>query len=1172
MAKKPTYEELEQKVKEFENVAFECKRAEEKLIASEKLYKEAQLLARMGHWKYDPQEDILIWSDELYSIFEIDKDAGPVSIGVFIERIHPEDRDAIRGQVEKGESYRSEYRIVVDNGVVKHIREEVLIVHQEDGKSLIMKGTAQDITSQKQTEEALRASEEKFRRLVEGQGEAIYRMSLPDGKYEYMSPAAKKVFGYSAEEFLENPLIIRKVIHPDFAEYFKEKWADLIEGKVPPTYKYKILDPEGNERWIIQSNTGIFDDSGNIIAIEGLSRDITKRVQAEEALQESESKLRATLDAAAFPIVIVDSNDDKVYFWSQSAVSLFGHTAPTASEWFQLAYPDPDYRRQVIERWKPFLDIARESGKPVYTGEYQITCKDGSVRICELYATFLPDNLIVTFNDITERKRAEEALREKENKINILYNNSPDMYTSVSAYDASILLCNETLLNKTGYSREELIGFPIFKLYHDDCMTEVKKTFQEFVETGVIKDRELTLKRKDGSKIDVSLNVNAIRGQAGEIKYSVSSWRDITQRKQAELKLIKAKHKAEEGEKRFRAFIEQSPVAIALYNLDGTGMYANQKYLEVLGLKSLGDFIGRSAHEYFAPQFREESKERSRRRLLGLPVPLEFESIALHSDGSEFPMHVAVGAIKLSADETVNISFIANISERKQAEEALRESEERYRKILENVLVGVYQVTVDGKFLFANKKMMEMFGYSSFEEFEAAGSIVELYARPEERTRVFDEILSEGFINAEVEFRRKDGQTIWVKLHTRKTGNKEGAIILEGLMEDVTAIKNMKTQLQQSQKMEAVGTLAGGIAHDFNNILAVILGNAELAIDDVPKGNLAAECLEEIRLASIRAKEMIQQLLSFSRKTDEENKPLNMVPVIKASMKMLRTAIPSSVEFNQHISDEPCNIMGNASQINQIVMNLVTNAFHAMYEEEGLLEVTLEKIILQEEKPCFDWILAPGAYVRLKARDTGKGIDQQILGRIFEPYYTTKDVGKGTGMGLSVVHGIVKRHDGGIRVESEFGKGTVFEIYFPALVEMIEEEKELDGEIKGGSERILFVDDEASIVKLNHQRLESLGYRVKSTTRPLEALEWFRADPDQFDVIITDMTMPKMVGDKLTKEILAIRPDMPVIICTGYSERISADNAEALGARKYIEKPIEIRELAASLREVLEEK
>jgi len=194
------------------------------------------------------------------------------------------------------------------------------------------------------------------------------------------------------------------------------------------------------------------------------------------------------------------------------------------------------------------------------------------------------------------------------------------------------------------------------------------------------------------------------------------------------------------------------------------------------------------------------------------------------------------------------------------------------------------------------------------------------------------------------------------------------------------------------------------------------------------------------------------------------------------------------------------------------------------------------------------------------------------MARIFEPYYTTKEVGKGTGMGLSVVHGIVKRHDGGIRVESELGKGTVFEIYFPALVEMIEEEKKPEGEIKGGSETILFVDDEESMVDLNRQRLERLGYQVKSTTKPVEALEWFRADPDQFDVIITDMTIPRMTGDRLTKEILTIRPEMPVIICTGYSERMSAKKAEALGVSKYIEKPIDLRNLASALREVLNEK
>jgi len=384
--------------------------------------------------------------------------------------------------------------------------------------------------------------------------------------------------------------------------------------------------------------------------------------------------------------------------------------------------------------------------------------------------------------------------------------------------------------------------------------------------------------------------------------------------------------------------------------------------------------------------------------------------------------------------------------------------------------------------------------------------------------------------------------------------------------------KQLQGQLQQSQKMEAVGTLAGGIAHDFNNILAVILGNAELAADDIPPGNPAGKSLKAIHQASIRAKDMVQQLLAFSRKSDEETKLLNMTPIIKESLKMLRSAVPTSIEFKQHISGDACNILGDAAQINQIMMNLVTNASHAMSEEGGLLDVTIEKMILQEETPCFDFILSPGPHIRLKVRDTGKGIPPKILARIFDPYYTTKEVGKGTGMGLSVVHGIVKSHGGGILVESTLGEGTVFEIYFPALEEMSEKEKEPEGEIKGGSERILFVDDEESMVDLNRQRLERLGYQVKSTTRPLQALEWFSADPDGFDVIITDMTMPRMTGDRLTKEILTIRPQMPVIICTGYSERMSEKRAETLGVRKYIEKPIALRNLASALREVLDEK
>ena len=524
----------------------------------------------------------------------------------------------------------------------------------------------------------------------------------------------------------------------------------------------------------------------------------------------------------------------------------------------------------------------------------------------------------------------------------------------------------------------------------------------------------------------------------------------------------------------------------------------------------------------------------------------------------------------------------AEIAERKRAEESLRESEEKYRNILESMEEGYYEVDLAGNFTFFNDALCKIRGYTRDElmgmnnrEYMDAETAKKAY-------KAYNEVYRTGRCIKGYQWKttRKDGTEGYVEVSVALIKDLKGKSIgFRGIVRDINERKQaekekarLEAQLQQSQKMEAVGTLAGGIAHDFNNILAIILGNAELASDDVPDWNPASNSLKEIRKASIRAKDMVHQLLAFSRKADEESQPIDLAPIIKESMKMLRSAIPTSVEFKQHISDDPCNVLGDATQINQIVMNLVINAADAMSKEGGLLEVTLAKIIFQEQITCSDWVLPPGAYVRLKVRDTGEGIEPKIIDRIFDPYYTTKEVGKGTGMGLSVVHGIVKRHGGGIRVESALGKGTVFEIYFPALKETAGKEKEPEGEIKGGSERILFVDDEKSMVNLNRQRLERLGYQVESTTKPEEALEWFKADPDQFDVIITDMTMPRMTGDRLAAEVLKIRPHMPVIICTGYSERMSAKKAAALGVRKYIEKPIDLRNLASAIREVLEVK
>ena len=361
-------------------------------------------------------------------------------------------------------------------------------------------------------------------------------------------------------------------------------------------------------------------------------------------------------------------------------------------------------------------------------------------------------------------------------------------------------------------------------------------------------------------------------------------------------------------------------------------------------------------------------------------------------------------------------------------------------------------------------------------------------------------------------------------------------------------------------------------AHDFNNILGIILGNTELALDDVPEWNPSRQNLDEIRKACLRAKDVVRQILSFSRKSEIEQKPFNIASVVNESLKLLRASIPASIDIRQDISNDSDNILGDPTQIHQIMINLCTNAAHAMEAEGGMLEVALKNTEVDEDAASLYPELSAGHYLQLCVSDTGDGIGPEVINRVFDPYFTTKDVGKGTGMGLAVVHGIVKSHRGRISVESEPGKRTTFKILFPAVKKKIGEEPKNAQELPTGNERILFVDDEESMVNLNQQRLERLGYKVIPKTDPLEALEFFSANPDQIDLVITDMTMPHMTGDRLTQEILKIRSDMPIILCTGYSSRISEDKAQELGIRKYIDKPIEMLNLARSVREVLDGK
>ena len=518
---------------------------------------------------------------------------------------------------------------------------------------------------------------------------------------------------------------------------------------------------------------------------------------------------------------------------------------------------------------------------------------------------------------------------------------------------------------------------------------------------------------------------------------------------------------------------------------------------------------------------------------------------------------------------------------RKQAEEELRESKELLRATIESTADGILVVNEKGQVVCTNKRFVQLwripeelikerkdnklldFVLDQLKEPEAFLSKVQaLYKTSDEDFDVLefkDGRVFERFSSPLI----RDGQIagrVWSfrDITERKIAEEEKT--------------KLQFQLQQVQKMESIGTLAGGIAHEFNNILGIIVGNAELAMDDIPEWNPARQNLEEICTASLRARDVIKQILTFSRQTPQEIKPVRIIPIIKESLKFLRSSIPTTIEIHQNISSESGIVRANPTQINQVLINLCTNAIHAMREKGGVLEVNLENIVLDAASASHYHNLSPGKYFKLTVNDTGHGIEPKNLKRIFDPYFTTKRVGEGSGMGLSVVHGIVKSHGGAISINSEPGKGTIFDVLLPCIEDGPEPEVEIAVEISGGSERMLFVDDEKAMVDAIRPMIERLGYKVTARTSSIEGLEAFRENPDRFDLVITDFTMPDMTGMELAKALLKIRSDIPIILCTGYSEHINEDKAKANGVRAFLMKPVVLSEIANTIRKVLDDK
>jgi PAS domain S-box-containing protein len=631
----------------------------------------------------------------------------------------------------------------------------------------------------------------------------------------------------------------------------------------------------------------------------------------------------------------------------------------------------------------------------------------------------------------------------------------------------------------------------------------------------------------------------------------------------------KAEQALQESEEKYKDLANSLPQIIFEVDKDGNLTFANHNAFELFGYRQ-DDFDTRlNALEMLIPQDRESAFENMHKVLRGA-VLRGVEYTALRKDGSTFPVIIHSNPI-IRENKPVGLrGIMIDLSEQKHSEESLRESEFRFRSLFDLSPQAIALTELQsGTLINVNAKFCEITKYKKEALIGRTTNELGFYSKTD-RGQFIRELQTNGEVRGlEMDFMARDGSIIRALMFARPV-NIAGKSCIINVFHDLTEQKRLESQLRQAHRMEAIGTLAGGIAHDFNNILFPIVGFTEIALDDLPEDSTARKSLNQVIKSAMRAKDLVLQILTFSRQHDHELKPLKVQLVVKEALNLIRSSLPTTIEIRQKIDKNCGAVMADPTQIHQIIMNLCTNAYHAMAETGGTLEVFLgEMELTDEDLKGLD--MEPGAYLCLKMGDTGHGMDKAVLERIFEPYFTTKEKGKGTGLGLAVVHGIVKSYGGDIQVSSEPSKGAVFNIYLPLIKEVFASTEAVSSDgLPTGHEQILLVDDEKQIAFMEKQILEYLGYQVTARTSSLEALAAFREQPLKYDLVITDMTMPNMTGDKLSMELMNIRPDIPVILCTGFSETMPKEKASTIGIQGFLMKPMAMRDLAETVREVLD--
>jgi len=756
---------------------------------------------------------------------------------------------------------------------------------------------------------------------------------------------------------------------------------------------------------------------------------------------------------------------------------------------------------------------------------------------------------------------------EHEQQYRALYNEAPIAYFLVSS-DTRIKMVNRRAVELLGYSVEDLVGRPVFELYADtpEGKEKAQAVFERFLAGGEVRGEELEMRRADGGSLWISLTVRAIRDARGEVVGSRSMAVDITDRKRAEERL-------RESEEKFRTFLELLPDGLVIVDRTGHIEIVNAQAEKVFSY-TRDELLGRPVETLLPERFRDvHVRHRAdyysdpRTRRMGIALDL----FGRRKSGSEFPVDILLSPVEMR-DEIHVISIIRDITEQKRSEEALWESEARFRDLYDQAPVGYIESDIEGRISRVNCTMLTMLGYTAEEMLGRRPWEFILEQETSRRAVAAKLSRAEPLRSYERTWRRKDGTSLLVLMQDQYLQDADGQIVgLRTTLHDITERKQLERQLFQAQKMESIGTLAGGIAHDFNNLLTSIIGFTQLALMDEGISLQVRDYIAKIPEQGKRAAQLISQLLTFSRKAITQKQPMSLVPLVKETVKMLEHTVPETIAIRVRVSGETSPVNADPTQMQQVIMNLCVNASQAM-PRGGELTVGLADVTL-DEAYCRKYAYArPGRHVCLSVRDTGVGMTPEVQMRIFEPFFTTKGVGEGTGLGLAVIYGIVKGHEGHINVYSEVGKGSEFKVYLPAMNVgaplAVAPEQEPP---PGGTETLLLVEDDPTVLATGRAMLERLGYTVLTAADGEEALEVYGAHRGEIALVLTDMVMPRMGGEELYDALRQTDAGVKLALMSGYSMNQDLSDLRAKGLRGFVQKPLDFYDLGQAVRRALDE-